>query len=497
MTSHTMDSIDGSVTSTVGKQTIEGLDTHEKNNLSPVSAEIPRKSHTGFAPPMSPMSWQAHHVNRRRKTNSIDLDDYFVGPRDVSKHSKWPFFMRLHGSILPKMILPLTFIAGWSTAITLISHYVYPLTVDSLLLTVLGFVVGLGLSFRSSTAYERFTEGRKYWAQLQFTAQNLSRVYWVNGKERPGEEGKQDLLGKLTALNLINAFAVSLKHKLRFEPGIHHEDLRGLVGYIDSFAKAAEETIPMPKQKTPWKATGEYLGISFAESNPRKYIKRANAKKPIGNLPLEVLKYLTAYNESLIENGTLPVPGHQTIVINSIVAMNEVMTGCERVLNTPMPLAYNICISQITWVYVLCLPFQLWAKLKWVTIPGCIFSAYIILGLAMIGREIENPFGSDVNDLPLDDFCNEIAEDIDIITAAPPPKPVDFIGAIDNLILWPLSDKGSSTWSTRSKEEIREALMTKANANLKTRKSVYNQRTSDSDDDGHIAAQAAPTHNEV
>ena len=34
---------------------------------------------------------------------------------------------------------------------------------DSILLTVLGFVVGLSLSFRSSTAYERWTEGRKYW----------------------------------------------------------------------------------------------------------------------------------------------------------------------------------------------------------------------------------------------------------------------------------------------------------------------------------------------
>lgn len=30
-----------------------------------------------------------------------------------------------------------------------------------MLLTVLGFVVALALSFRSSTAYERYSEGRK------------------------------------------------------------------------------------------------------------------------------------------------------------------------------------------------------------------------------------------------------------------------------------------------------------------------------------------------
>ena len=44
------------------------------------------------------------------------------------------------------------------------SEFVLPLTIvaeRSVLLTVLGFVVALALSFRSSTAYERYSEGRK------------------------------------------------------------------------------------------------------------------------------------------------------------------------------------------------------------------------------------------------------------------------------------------------------------------------------------------------
>ena len=69
--------------------------------------------------------------------------------------------------------------------------------ISSTLLTVLGFVVGLALSFRSSTAYERYAEGRKYWAQLTLTARNLSRVFWIHAKERDGDLGKQDLLAKL------------------------------------------------------------------------------------------------------------------------------------------------------------------------------------------------------------------------------------------------------------------------------------------------------------
>jgi putative membrane protein len=123
--------------------------------------------------------------------------DYFAGPRDMNKHSKWPFFLRMHGSVLPKMLLPLVVIALWSTLITLISEFVYPLKISSLLLTILGFVVGLAISFRTSTAYERYAEGRKYWSQMLFVSQNLARTIWIHAAERDGETGKDDLLAKL------------------------------------------------------------------------------------------------------------------------------------------------------------------------------------------------------------------------------------------------------------------------------------------------------------
>lgn len=105
----------------------------------------------------------------------------------------------MDGSILPRLILPLVFMAGWSTAITVIHNVVHPLTVSNILLTVLGFVVGLALSFRSTTAYERYADGRKYWASVIQTSRNMAREIWVHVKERPGEEGKRDVLGKVYA----------------------------------------------------------------------------------------------------------------------------------------------------------------------------------------------------------------------------------------------------------------------------------------------------------
>jgi len=44
---------------------------------------------------------------------------------DPSKHSDLPYYLRIHGSVLPKMILPLLFVGGWATAVTLISKLVY------------------------------------------------------------------------------------------------------------------------------------------------------------------------------------------------------------------------------------------------------------------------------------------------------------------------------------------------------------------------------------
>ncbi|KAF2684605.1 UPF0187-domain-containing protein [Lentithecium fluviatile CBS 122367] len=448
-----------------------------KKTLQPSAIEVPHSMSSGRGSneaPMSPRSWRARKTtyqppSRKPTDKSLDAGDYFIGPRDMAKHSKWPFFLRMHGSVLPKMIVPLFVVAAWSTIITVICEKWHNLGVSTLLLTVLGFVVGLAISFRTSSAYERYTEGRKYWSQLQFVGQNLARTIWVHASERDGELGKEDLLNKISALNLIVAFSRAVLHKLRFEPGIEYPDLHARVEYLETFAKAAEAEIPKAREPGKIKAVGEYLGVTFAESNPRKRIKRS--KKPLGNLPLEILNHLSAYVESTISNDTLKVGLYQNQAITSVVQLNEVLVGVERVLQTPLPIAYSIAISQITWVYVMMLPFQLWKDLRWVTIPGCIFAAYIILGIAAIGREIENPFGMDVNDLPLEAYCEELECDIDYIMSNPAPKPAEFFRMQNNMPIYPLSHKSFEGWLGRSKQDIRDALMTKTKADMKVRNS--------------------------
>ena len=400
---------------------------------------------------------------QNRRHTSINIAEFITEPLDIEKHSKVPYFLRMRGSIAPRMIVPLVFVTCWATIITCISQFVKPLVVSSLLLTVLGFVVGLGISFRTSSAYERYVEGRRYWGQLVQTSRDLSRHIWIHVKERHEEDpakGKTDLLGKLTALNLITAFAVSLKRKLRFEPFTNYDDLEHLVAHLSTFAAEATETGMAPhKDPSIQKVVGAYLGLTMAESNPRKLINRS--EKNLGNLPLEILTYLSAYIDSLLSEGILSNGIQEAMVMANLASSNEVLSATERILNTPLPTAYSIAISQITWVYVLALPFQLWDSLRWITIPGTVIAAYIILGIAAIGREIEDPFGHDVNDLPLDTFCRQIAAEIDVIASKAPPKSEDFIKSPKNRVLYSLSYEA---WNAKSTKDIRDTLKSKANA---------------------------------
>ena len=123
------------------------------NNLSPYSTPLRQSSPKPNGNTRPNLHHKASHTT----------EEYFTGPADIERHSKLPYFLRMHGSITPRMLVPLTFVAIWSTLITLLSRFVYPLVANSLLLTVLGFVVGLGISFRTSSAYERYVDGRRYW----------------------------------------------------------------------------------------------------------------------------------------------------------------------------------------------------------------------------------------------------------------------------------------------------------------------------------------------
>jgi len=98
----------------------------------------------------------------------------------------------------------------------------------------------------------------------------------------------------------------------------------------------------------------------------------------------------------------------------------DILSGCERILKTPMPLAYAIKLKQLLLIYCLLLPFELVGGLGWWTSPILAFLSLILIGIEEIGAEIEEPFGHDPNDLPLDIICATILRNVEgLIKSAP------------------------------------------------------------------------------
>ncbi|KAJ7143320.1 UPF0187-domain-containing protein [Mycena crocata] len=125
---------------------------------------------------------------------------------------------------------------------TITEMKIHNLAVNSSLLTVLGTVLGLVISFRTSTAYERYQEGRKMWTNISIASRNIAQIIWIHvPTERTDKEKKtmstvQSVIEKKSMINLVQGFSVSVKHFLRGEPGVYYEDLYPLICLLPRYA---------------------------------------------------------------------------------------------------------------------------------------------------------------------------------------------------------------------------------------------------------------------
>jgi len=130
----------------------------------------------------------------------------------------------------------LLFTAIASAVVVVSKHTDVRLGVSNQLLTVLGFILALVISFRTSSAYERYQEGRKMWTNITIASRNLASMIWIHVPNTRPPAIKQTVLEsiieKKTMVNLIHAYVVSVKHSLREENGVYYEDLYPLVSFL-------------------------------------------------------------------------------------------------------------------------------------------------------------------------------------------------------------------------------------------------------------------------
>lgn len=288
------------------------------------------------------------------------------------RHSWWRTLLQLRGSVIPKVMTRTLFCAGFGIVVSGLYAAGLPVAFTTLGNLVPSIVLGLLLVFRTNTAYERFWEGRKQWGTLVNTSRNLARQMWVAIDTIEA----RDRAGKCCYLHLIVAFALAMKLHLRGEP----------------------------------------LNAEFAEVvTPEQFGNLQSMNHPA----LEVAFWLADYLQTCCTQGKLN-PYQLAAMMQLVDRMVDTLGSCERILKTPIPLAYSIHLKQLLMLYCLALPFQMVDVFQWWTAGVVGLISFAVFGIEEIGIEIENPFGRDPNDLPLDAICRTMRRNIeDLMTLTP------------------------------------------------------------------------------
>lgn len=86
----------------------------------------------------------------------------------------------------------------------------------------------------------------------------------------------------------------------------------------------------------------------------------------------------------------------------------NVCGACEKIRATPLAASYRALLRKGITGYLLLLPWVIFDDSGWMTVPVCVLTAYALVGLELISSSIEDPFGYDGDDLPLDDIVETI-----------------------------------------------------------------------------------------
>ncbi len=270
-------------------------------------------------------------------------------------------------SIIPE-VLPLVLFYGCvSLVVVVLYHFDVNVSFSTIGLAIPAVVLGLLLVFRTNTAYERFWEARKLWGSQINTTRSLAQSIWtlIPTIDKLQAQEKQ----KIT--QLLPAFAVATKLHLRSEP--INQKLTNLI-------------------------------------SPQQYELLRQQAHP----PLTILGWLRGWvkqqsQDNLIDN-------RESIYLFGLLdILNANLGACERILNTPIPLAYSLHLRHLIYLYCLLFPFQVVDSLKWLTIPATCLVAFALFGIEEIGVEIQDPFGYDENDLELDRYCEIIQHNVEEI----------------------------------------------------------------------------------
>lgn len=222
--------------------------------------------------------------------------------------------------------------------------------------SLVGFVLSMLLIFRTNTAYERWWEGRKLWGSFVNNSRNLAlKLHAFLPVEAKGD--------RVLFRDLIVNFVFAAKEHLR--NGVKPAELVSAGSCdVDGFMQA-------------------------------------------GHVPNQILKVLFTEINRLLSSHV--ITGEQLIVLNAeLQSFADNLGACERIKKTPIPYAYSLFLKKIIFVYVFSMPIGFVLDFGYWAMPIVTFIFYAFASIEVIAEEIEDPFGTEANDLPTDLICDTI-----------------------------------------------------------------------------------------
>ena len=137
----------------------------------------------------------------------------------------------------------------------------------------------------------------------------------------------------------------------------------------------------------------------------------------VSHKPLALFHLLSDYLHSEESTDDNIIDGH----IRSLLEMNLndamlAVGACERIVNTPLPLPYIVQIRQLLFVYLMTLPVVLFNVFNiYLILPAVLMITFGLFGIEEAGHLIENPFGDDFCDLPLEIYIENIKDDMESV----------------------------------------------------------------------------------
>lgn len=277
----------------------------------------------------------------------------------VRPHQHW--FVRLfvwHGAVLSQILFRL----GLNLAMAIAAVWSFQwyehlgIHLSTAPFSLLGIAIAIFLGFRNNASYARFTEARHLWGTLQITQRSLLRQLKGALPDDPQV---------VSACNqLMMAYAWSLKHQLRQSDS--RNDLQRL------------------------------LPMEFQEQILKSPLRTGRILLCLGNLLSEQRR--AGKISDMLWQG----------IDHNLNVLSDVLGGCDRIHNTPIPFAYSLILHRTVYLFCTLLPFGLVADLHYMTPLISVFVSYTFLALESLAEELEDPFGTQPNDLPLESICTAI-----------------------------------------------------------------------------------------